>query len=50
VIGRTGLVPVTLMDKTGEITFLVTTASLLYPLIIAGDFVPVGASRSFRRI
>jgi hypothetical protein len=47
VIGRTGPVPVTLTDKTGEITFLVTTASLLYPLIIAGDFVPVWGELQF---
>ena len=47
VIGRTGPVPVTLADKTGEITFLVTTASLLYPLIITGDFVPVWGEPQF---
>ncbi len=33
-------VPVTLADKTGEITFAVTSATLLYPLVIAGDYVP----------
>jgi hypothetical protein len=47
VIGKTGPVPVTLADKTGKITFLVTTASLIYPLIIAGDFVPVWGKPQF---
>jgi hypothetical protein len=47
VIGRTGPVPVTLADRMGKITFLVTTASLLYPLIIAGNFVPVWGEPQF---
>ncbi len=40
IIGQTVPMPVTLADKTGKITFAVTSATLLYPLVIAGDYVP----------